>query len=739
MKVRVYISVICFYFLGSLYAQNQDVRERVYVHPNTQVLISGETLRFSAFTLSDQTGKISTLSKILYVQLVGEEGAVFEQKILLEKGRGSGEFFVNSLAPTGRYQLLAYTRWMRNFGDYFQLPVIIVNPFETELPGFHEDSLTQISFHHPNDYLIHGLKTQVGFRITDPDSKAVIREGKIVDATGEVVQTFSPGENGLGVFEFRPDAKELYRVLLEDEESNISFHEFIPVRESGYDLEVKSQTNSYAFTPGVVDQPSSDLALEIYFANTLWTSRKVEPNEIQTIALRSLPTGIFQVVLTESGEQVFAKTIIPSHSNRVESKVSMLKSIYGLSDSLMVDIELPSGTYSVSIHKKMEEIRELEIGSDFSRIWSAFADPLKDRLTTPDLIEEPDFLMASSQFKAPTPMMDSVPLLPEVRNELVTASLQSTNGKPVSDVEVALSFPGKIPQIRTGFTGRHGTVLFHHRPLFDDQEVYLSVLDHESSWQFAVEEKFLTEFPPFDYTLTPFDSLVALEIQQRSIDNQIMNAFQGQHAWRTDSTKVLLPQFTQWNFKYALDDYQRFPDFKEYFIEYIIGAGIKNEAIQIRKEYYRPAFQNRQLILLDGVPVSPKRVLELDPYLVENVRVLMNRTYLGSSVFDGVVLIETYENNLAAYVPKSATKVPYQGISATSMAFDGPKWTSKKPDRRIHLYWNPMLNWEGGTFRLKSITSEVSGEFELRIEGFTTSGDPLSIRKSFQVNPNQSK
>lgn len=735
MKARIYISIFCFWLINSLYSQVRDVQERIFIHTNAQVFVSGETFRFSAFTLSHHTGKLSELSKILYVQLVGEEGPVFEQKIRLESGRGSGEFFVNSLLPTGRYQLLAYTRWMQNFGDYFQLPLTIINPFEAELPEFRKDSLVQISFYHPNEHLIHEIKAQVGFRIACPVGSPMIKEGKIIDATGNVVHSFIPGKQGDGMFDFLPNAQELYRVLLEDEEGNISFHEFIPVRETGYDLEVKRQPTSFVFVPQVVGQPAMDLALEIYFANSLWESRKVVPNEIQTFSLTSLPSELFQVVLTESGEQVYSETIIPLDSKRVEYDVSGLKETYGIRDSLIADIELPKGEYSVTIHKKMQEVSEPFVNANVSGLWSALADPLKSRVMPPKLVGGPDLLTSIAQFKSPVAMVDSVRLLPEIRNELVFATLQSTNGKPISNVEVALSFPGKVPQIQTGFTNEQGKVLFHHRPLIQDQEAYLSVLDHEPGRQFVLEEKFLTKFPPFDYSLATFDSLAALEILQRSIDNQIMNAFQDRLDRKFDSVTTVCPQFTQWNFEYVLDDYQRFPDFREYFVEYIIGAGINNDQIQIRKEYYRPSFQNQQLVLLDGVPVSPKRILELDPYLVENVRVLMNRTYLGPSAFDGVVLIETYENDLAEYIPNAATKVSYQGLSPTSIAFVGPEETSKVPDRSIHLYWNPLLAWEGGTFPLRSVTSEVTGVFELSIEGFTTMGKPVSIRVSFEVNP----
>lgn len=718
----------------NLTAQTQDIQERVFVHPNAQVFVSGETLRFSAYTLSHQTGKVSDLSKILYVQLIGEEGPVFEQKVQLENGRGSGEFFVNSLVPTGRYQLLAYTRWMRNFDDYFQLPITIINPFEADLPEFRNDSILEISFYHPNGYLIQGFDAQVGFRINWPAGGSAIREGKVIDAEGTIIQSFVPDNYGLGVFQFNPNLEHNYQVLLEDEMGNISFHDFMPIMNGGYDIQIESQEERFAFIPRAVNRSEEAFTLEVYYANSLWHSEPVYAEEVHGLRNSRLPSGVFQWVLKVAGEPVHSRTIIPSQRKKASMEIAGLDQAYGLRDSLNFGMELPEGDYSVSIHKQINEIEETEVRADQSRIWANMHDPLSNGMNTPRLRENPDLVAAIHEFQSPELIPDSIMFLPEIRNELVEVTLSSTAGKFVRDVEVALSFPGSDPQVKTGFTNDKGQVLFHHHSLSDSRVAYLSALDHEIGWQFEIEEKFLTEFPPFDYSLSAFDSLAAVEVKQRSIDNQLLNAFQDESIQDPENKEIFPPQFMQWNFQYALDDYERFPDFKEYFIEYIVGAGIKNGGIQIRKEYYHPEFRNRQLVLLDGVPVSPKRVLELDPYLVENVRVMMNRAYLGPSVFDGVVLIETYDSDLAEYVPLSATKVEYLGISPVSDAFSGPTTVeANNPDRRVHLYWDPAIRWNGGELRLNSITSDVTGRFEVRIEGFTVEGEPVSIQEFFQV------
>src|SRR5690606_13986345 len=117
----------------------QGVREQVYVHVNNHTFISGETIYFSAYCNSQLTDEPSGLSKILYVEIVGKDGPVHQQKVYLNEGKGNSQFFISSLVPTGQYYLIAYTQWMKNFDDYFQSPVLIINPFES-YPNELEDS-----------------------------------------------------------------------------------------------------------------------------------------------------------------------------------------------------------------------------------------------------------------------------------------------------------------------------------------------------------------------------------------------------------------------------------------------------------------------------------------------------------------------------------------------------------------------------------------------------------------------
>ncbi|MBT8302582.1 MAG: hypothetical protein KJO63_14735 [Maribacter sp.] len=117
--------------------------EKVYVHYNTGVLFPGEYLYYSLYTFNAATNKLSSISKMAYVELVGEDlTTVFKQKVTLDKGRGQGDLFIPVSIPSGNYKLIGYTHWMKNEGvsQLFQDDIIIVNPYRTDQENILDDS-----------------------------------------------------------------------------------------------------------------------------------------------------------------------------------------------------------------------------------------------------------------------------------------------------------------------------------------------------------------------------------------------------------------------------------------------------------------------------------------------------------------------------------------------------------------------------------------------------------------------
>ncbi len=111
----------------SLYAQT----EKVDLVTNQNLYLTGESVFFGA--ICEHDNKPTTLSKIIYVELIDENGQSRIQEIFpLDKGILNGSIFLPSSLKTGNYVLIAYTRWMKNASlDHFGKKMIgVINPFE---------------------------------------------------------------------------------------------------------------------------------------------------------------------------------------------------------------------------------------------------------------------------------------------------------------------------------------------------------------------------------------------------------------------------------------------------------------------------------------------------------------------------------------------------------------------------------------------------------------------------------
>jgi hypothetical protein len=106
--------------------------EKTEVHVSQESLFTGELLWFKVYCTSALFPQ-EELSSLAFVELVNSDNAsVLRKKILLKHGEGSGEFEIPENLPTGLYYILAYTNWMKNFGEasFFRKELIIINPYQ---------------------------------------------------------------------------------------------------------------------------------------------------------------------------------------------------------------------------------------------------------------------------------------------------------------------------------------------------------------------------------------------------------------------------------------------------------------------------------------------------------------------------------------------------------------------------------------------------------------------------------
>jgi len=142
-KIILLISAICFNcsLYGQiskaeyLYLKNKIPVEKIEIHTNTNLLVVGEFLHFQISNFNTGTKTYSSISKITYVELIGDNhNVILKQKLKSESGLSFGDFFLSSNIKTGHYKLIAYTNWSKNNDSnrFAEKDIYIINPFSSK-------------------------------------------------------------------------------------------------------------------------------------------------------------------------------------------------------------------------------------------------------------------------------------------------------------------------------------------------------------------------------------------------------------------------------------------------------------------------------------------------------------------------------------------------------------------------------------------------------------------------------
>lgn len=143
MKKAVFLSILFLLFSAKAFCQitkeasvlellKESLQEKIFVHFNSSLLFAGEYLYYKLYALNAETEEFSQISKIAYVELIGEDGKqVFQHKLQLENGMAQADFFIPTSVPSGNYKLVAYTQWMKNGSGnhFFENDLVLINPY----------------------------------------------------------------------------------------------------------------------------------------------------------------------------------------------------------------------------------------------------------------------------------------------------------------------------------------------------------------------------------------------------------------------------------------------------------------------------------------------------------------------------------------------------------------------------------------------------------------------------------
>ncbi len=330
--------------------------------------------------------------------------------------------------------------------------------------------------------------------------------------------------------------------------------------------------------------------------------------------------------------------------------------------------------------------------------------------------------------------------LPELRGEMITGNIISKKGKNTGNKSVALSIPGKSFLFKIVQTDSKGRFIFNLDRYPDQSEAIIQVMETDrQDYAIELDENKKPDFSKLSFSNINLNPSLKEEIEQRSIANQIENAYYDRKKDSILAVPEPTPFFAPLQKEYVLDDYTRFPTLKETIVEVLKELYFTRDnghyTIHLRNMTMDAEVYGLPLILVDGLPIQ-----DLDPLFdygmkyVYKVGVINEPYVYGPRTFSGVISFTTKLQDFTSigsgdYIRKFTLDRPMRDKTYFHQEYND-KTPNRIPDYRHQLLWLPELdNSDTVTF----FTSDVSGMFEISVEGFTQDGKPVTVTQVFEV------
>ena len=336
-------------------------------------------------------------------------------------------------------------------------------------------------------------------------------------------------------------------------------------------------------------------------------------------------------------------------------------------------------------------------------------------------------------------------ILPELRGELLVGKVMNSSNGPVSNVKVTFSISGGDNIFKIGATNSQGYFYFHLTENYNGQEAILNIIGrNDDDLKISIEES-----KSFDYEVDSFQEIkinpqLKSAILQQSIANQIENSYRNLRPNTITEKELITPFYDVAAKEYVLDEYTRFPTFKETIVEILDLVYLKQNngerSIQVVKTSDNYKTGMPPLILIDGRIVQDHQMLlDLQTKKVKKISVDQENRYYSTQLFDGIISIETFDGNIENEDFFNSQDVKIKLIEPLNknlyykQVYDGNEKWDRLPDYRSQLLWEPSLKVSNLKKGLEFFTSDIKGNFEICIEGFTNTGKSISIKEIISV------
>ncbi|WP_418602677.1 hypothetical protein [Hwangdonia sp.] len=770
--------------------------EKIYLHTDRSCYTVGESLWYKAYSVYAYTNVLFDNSNLLYVELISPESKIIARNIIkLESGLGHGDFkLTDSLGVSaGKYQLRAYTNWMRNFGEDFvfkkEIEVIDISKKDSLAP-LDNDNLLQkpnnqetsankktvnVQFFPEGGTLIEGVASVVAFKATNSRGQPTAVKGRVFDAQKNDVTIFRSIHDGMGKFVLTPNKNEEYSVeIIDDANENIKF-KLPKVETHGYTLSskivkennvitIKTNQSTLNSNPGALLTLTCKAKGITYFEGT----QRLEENSFSFIlAKEDLPEGIIQITLYDQTLKPYSERLVYNEKdNDIDVTLKLNKEQYAPKEKVNLSLTAKTkkgapvaASFSLASVDENGIDKKLDNGMNICSYFLLESD-IKGTVHNPEYyfnrsnrnrLRHLDLLLLTQGWrdflwkKLPIAKM---PLKYNLEKGItISGSVRTLFGntpKANSRVSMVLMNNGKSILL-DDVTNVDGEFEFNDIVFKGSSLMMLNAQNEKGKNRgtFLLDSLFNNPIK-IDYQSTYTPSLKSKTMKQ-SVYKKHVN-FNVPIENVLDEVVIMGKKKNERKSKYGNADKtyiveENTPNFSNIyqFIQYAMpGVLVSGNSIKFNSS------NGPALILIDEVVAEMGDLEFIHPDHVAKIESIKSSraAVFGSQGANGAILIYIKEGSSAHKRKKafhSITKLVHGFYDAR--VFYSPNYEKPDPlldqdaDIRNTLYWNPYVHPdENGLAEMSYFNSEVNNmDVRITVEGITDTGVPIVVEKNYRV------
>ncbi|RXQ92996.1 hypothetical protein EO244_11025 [Ancylomarina salipaludis] len=700
-KIFKHISLILVVNLTSIlgcFAQKLTT-ERLHVHLQKNIYMAGEAIHFKLYCINTETQKLTTNSKVAYVELIGENGfPVAQTDIILEHGMGVGGIVISPQLPTGNYAINAYSHWMKTSSENLTnvTSLFVFNNQNTSNDSNNNLKKLSGTFRDLNNNDLTLLKS-------NNDKEDVSIHTKIEDLN-RILKISLTSNN--------PKINETYKFQLLSKEGKILEKEF------------------------QFSQKNTDFFLKLNDLKSTNYNLCVKNNKEQIIK-----TAVIHLAKSHRG--LFIERPRITNSKRKKIRLNLhLEDLSHDADSLFLSASIklkePSNS-SINIIDYLNLYSDF--GADMLPYFEKFAQ-IKNKSWIVENGPETLWLRDSSSYKV------NANRYAETEAYILEGTIKNRKTqKPFAKENVFLSKIGSYADINTFCTNDQGQFYFN-LPLKKGLHDISIQVPHRNDLDLGIQlkNKYNTEgFAPMPWHQQQFKDEQLAFIKQLFDNQRIRDIYNQKSFYETKDTCLHRGQenfYGKAKFSIKTDDYIKLDSLEEYFHEFISTVKIKYKKKKPHMYVYSPdvarVFKQDPLILYDGLILSDaSKILNKNSKMIDKIEVVPYEYYYGSSHLYGIISVTSKQKDCQlSELPKNTERyyLPLFTKSVEYLRTNENQQQRHHADFRTDLLWEPNIKLtRDKDFNLEFISSDVEGEYELTVEGISEKGEPIVIKQSILV------